>query len=80
MARVKWGGIKLGERVYSLSYADDMVHVKEDEGSMRNIMKRLERYLDGKGLALNTEKIKIVRFRKGRGRMSKVNWGGRGRR
>jgi len=63
--------VKLGEdRIYSLSYADDMVLLAEDEGSMRSM---LERYLDDKSLELNTEKTKILRFRKGGGRRKKVS-------
>jgi len=53
-----------------LSYADDMVLLAEDEGSMRSM---LERYLDDKSLELNTEKTKILRFRKGGGRRKKVS-------
>lgn len=60
MARVKWGRLKLGkEKIYSLSYADDMVLLAEDERNMRSIIDRLVRYLDVKGLMLNTEKSKI---------------------
>jgi len=33
----------------------------------------LERYLDGKNLKLNTEKMKIVRFQK-RGKRKNVGW------
>lgn len=35
-------------------------------------MERLEEYLEGKNLNLNTEKI--VRFRKGEGRMDRRDW------
>lgn len=46
--------------------------VAKKEKGMRSMIERLGRYLDGKGLELNTEKSK-VRFRKERGR-EKVKW------
>jgi len=39
---------------------------------MKSLIERMERYIDGKGLELNLEKTKIIRFKKGEG-MSKVN-------
>lgn len=67
MGRVKWG-VKLGEgRIYTLAYADMML-LAENEEEMRSMIERLEVYLDRKRLELNTEKTKIVRFRKGGGR------------
>lgn len=74
------GGAKLGgEKVYTLAYADDMVLLAEEEDEMRSMMERLERYLDKKGLELNTDKTKIMRFRKGGGRMDKRVWRWKGR-
>lgn len=75
LGKVKWGGVKIGEsRIHSLLYADDMVLLAEDEGSMRSVIGRMESYLEKKGLELNTEKSKIVRFKKGGGRDSKASW------
>lgn len=75
MGKVKWRGIMLrGERVYTLSYADDMVLLAENEGEMRSLLERLEEYLDRKRLVLNDNKTKIVRFKKGGGRMRKMDW------
>lgn len=81
MGRVKWGGVKLGEgRVYTLAYADDMVLLAGNEEEMRSMMERLEVYLDRKRMDLNTEKTKIVRFRKGGGREVKRDWRWKGKR
>jgi len=81
LRRIKWGGVKLGEeRIYSLAYADDIVLLSEEEGEMRSLMERLEKYTSRKGLELNVEKTKIVRFRRGGGRQSKVDWRWRGSR
>lgn len=51
----------------------------EEEDEMRSMMGRLEGYLGRKGLELNTGKTKIMRFRKGGGRMGKRKWLWRGR-
>lgn len=60
-------------RVYTLQYTDDMVLVTEGENEIRNIVERLEGYLNRKGLELNTNKTKIMRFRRRGKRMSKRN-------
>jgi len=80
LGKVKWGGVKLGEgKIYSLAYADDIALLAEDEGGMKCMMCRLEEYVEGKGLILNAGKSKIMRFRRGGGRMSKVNWWWKGK-
>lgn len=63
-----------GGRIFTLSYADDMVLIVEGEGDMRSMIEKLEGYIDRKGLEVNVGKTKIMRFRRGRGRKKKVNW------
>jgi len=46
---------------------------------MKNIMERMEKNLEKKSLELNVGKTKVVRFREGRGRMSKMDWWRRGK-
>lgn len=60
--------------MYTLAYADDVVLVAEEEGEIRSMMNRLEEYLDKKKLVLNVKKTKIMRMRKGDGRMRKYEW------
>lgn len=68
LRKVKWGGTRIGEeRVYSLLYADDMVLIVKKEEEMKSMLERLEGYRDKKGLEINIEKTKIVRFDRGRG-------------
>jgi len=75
LARGKWGGLKLREgKIWSLAYADDVVLVAENEDEMRSMIERVEVYIDRKGLEVNTEKIKILRFRKGGGRWKEYKW------
>lgn len=69
--------VKLGSRKLKvLGYADDLVILAEKKRRMRWLLKRLEIYMDKKGLMVNTEKTKMIRFmkegRKGRKRNSGV--------
>lgn len=68
--------MKLGRRKLKvLGYADDLVILTEEEEGMRWLMKRLETYLDRKGLMLNAEKTKMIRFgRGGGGRRRRLRW------
>lgn len=51
-------GVTIGKlRIYCPSYADDIVVLAEAE-KMRELMKRLEKYLKQKRLCLNVEKKK----------------------
>lgn len=56
-----------------LAYADNNSNIGKRRRNER-IFKRLERYCEEKGLEVNTEKTKIIRFKKeGRGG-SKIKW------
>lgn len=80
MGKVRWGGVKLGrERVYTLAYADDVVLLAEEEAEMKSIIGRFEEYLGEKRLELNAEKTKMMRFRKGKGRIRKRDWRWKGK-
>lgn len=80
MGKVKWGGIRiLDKRVYTLAYPDDIMLLSKDEEGMKSMIGRLEEYLKKKKLELNVEKTKIMRFRKGGGRLSKREWRWKGR-
>lgn len=71
MGKVRWGGVKLQkERVYTLSYADDLVLLAEKEDEMR-MLRRLKGYLKKKGLELNISKTKVMKCRKEGDRMKK---------
>lgn len=80
IARGGWEGVYLGDgKVYTLAYADDIVMLSEEEQNMKAILSRLEGYLERKGLGLNPEKTKVMKFRKGGGRIKKVDWRWKGR-
>lgn len=80
MAKGGWGRVKIGEKkIHTLAYANDVMLLAEEEQDMRSILKRLERYLDRKGIELNAEKTKIMKFRKGGGKKRKIEWRWKGK-
>lgn len=80
LGRMKWGGVRLkGKRAYSLAYADNMVLLAEEEDEMRSMIGRLEEYLERKGLELNVSKTKVMKLRRGKGRMDKRVWKWKGK-
>ena len=77
----RWGGVEVGgRRICSMAYADDLVLLAKNEEEMEGMIRRLEKYMDGKRLEVNVEKTKVVRFRKGGGRERKVDWRWKGKR
>lgn len=72
MRKGGWGVVKVrGEKIYTLLYTDDMMLLADEEDGMRCMIAKLERYLEEKGLELNVEKFKILRFSTGRRRIKK---------
>lgn len=39
-------------KIYTLAYADDIALLADDEENLKEMMERLEKYLDGKSLEL----------------------------
>ena len=62
------------EKFWTLSYADDIVLLANEEKEIKEMMRRLEKYLDRKKLVLNESKSKMMVFGKGRGRKKKETW------
>lgn len=60
--------------MYTLAYADDLLLLAEEEGGIKCMVARLERYLDRKGLELDVRKSKMMRFRKGGRREEEFHW------
>ena len=74
----RWGGVEVGgRRICSMAYADDLVLLAKNEEEMESMIRRLERYLEGKRLEVNVEKTKVVRFRMGE--EGKERWIGDGK-
>lgn len=75
LGRDELGEIRLGGRKLKvLGYADNLVILAEQEKAMRWLLRKLERYLEKKGLILNTEKTKVIRFKKREGRNRRLKW------
>lgn len=63
--QVGGGGIVVGERkVWSLTYADDIVLMTDREEELKEMLKRFEKFLKETELELNTKKAKSVVFEK----------------
>jgi len=50
-----------------------MVILAEEKQKLRSLLAILKRYLERKGLELNTEKSKVIRFKKGGKKRKKIN-------
>ena len=69
------GGVIIGNRkIMSLAYADDLVILAQKGEEMLEILKRLEIYANKRKLCLNTEKSKMMTFKKGRRRKNEPTW------
>lgn len=65
MKKVQTGEVVIGkEKVWTVSYADDVVLLANNEGGMKEMMERFGKFMKMRGLELNTEKSKIMRGRK----------------
>ncbi|KMQ84653.1 neurofilament medium polypeptide-like protein [Lasius niger] len=75
MRRGQVGEVWVGkERIWTLAYADDLVILAKSEEGMKEMLKRMERFLNKKKLQLNTDKYKMVCFKKGGGRRGEREW------
>lgn len=72
--RTDWRDNNREKKICSLEYADNVVLVATSEGELREMIRRLERYLEEKKLSLNEKKSKVMVFRKGGGRRKKTSW------
>lgn len=69
------GGLVVGnKKIWTLTYADDVVMMAETEEEMKGMMRRAKRYFEGKGLEVNEKKTKIIVFSKGGGKRKKRDW------
>lgn len=77
MTKVQGSGGTIGKRrLRSIAYADNIVLIAEDEEIME-MLKRLRKWIEGKGLELNAAKTNVMIFRKagGRRKRTELKWG-----
>lgn len=75
MKKKQEGGIVIGkEKFWTISYADDVILLARRESELKEMIKRFKKFLEKKGLNLSLDKLKILMFEKGRGRMKKKTW------
>ena len=69
MRKVNERGVRIGrEKVWTITYADDIVLVATGQTELKEMIQRFRKYTKKKKLELNTEKSKVLVFEKGRGR------------
>lgn len=81
LKRGQEGGVVIGHtKVWTLAYADDVVAVAEEEEEMKQMFKlrRLEKYFEKRKLTIKVGKTKVIRFRKGGGRLKEIQWNWKG--
>lgn len=66
-------------KVWTLNYADNIVLLAKREDKMKSMMGKLEKYIDRKGLTINAEKSRVLRFKKGGERLKKIVWRWKGK-
>lgn len=75
LRRGQAGGVLIGrEKIWSLAYADDIALLAKHPQDLKEMMGRMKRFLEGKELLLNTEKSKVITFKRGRGQKKKEEW------
>lgn len=73
--RKKLGGTVIGsEKIYSLKFADDVVLVADDKEGLGEMLKSLEKFASKNELEVNSNKTKIMIFKKGGRRGKDEKW------
>ena len=69
MRNAQEGGVRIGrKKIFSLSCADNVILLANNDTGMREMLKRFRQNIEKKGLELNIEKSKVMEFRKNGGR------------
>lgn len=75
LERGQAGGVVIGNvKIWLLAYADDIVLLAKSPEEMKEMMRRMKRYLEKRDLVLNTNKSKLMVFKKERGTKKKEKW------
>ena len=57
MKKEQTGGVMVGkEKIWTITYADDIVLIAKEEQDLKGMIRRFKRYIERKGLILSTEK------------------------
>lgn len=69
------GGVMVGnKKIWTITYADDIVLLAYGEQELKSMLKRFKKYLKKKEMLLSTEKTKILVFENGKGRKREWKW------
>ncbi|XP_043494714.1 trichohyalin-like [Polistes fuscatus] len=78
MRKGQEGGCRVGnEKVWSVSYADDIVLIADREEELKGMLGRFKKYLERKKMILSETKTKIIVFEKRKGKDRLWKWGDR---
>ncbi|XP_043501615.1 uncharacterized protein LOC122523806 [Polistes fuscatus] len=78
MRKGQEGGCRVGnEKVWSVSYADDIVLIADREEELKGMIRRFKKYLEKKKMILSDTKTKIMVFEKRKGKDRLWKWGDR---
>lgn len=58
-------------KIWTITYADDIVLLASKEEDLKRMMKRFKKYLERKELVLSVEKSKVIVFENRKGRKKK---------
>lgn len=66
MRKKQTRGVIVGKKkIWTITYADDIVLLVKDKEDLKVMMKRFKKYLERKNLVLSAEKSKVMVFQKG---------------
>ena len=69
------GGTVVGnQKIFCVKFADDVAIVADHEKGLSEILRELENHCDKNDLEVNTDKSKIIKFKKGGRRGKKQEW------
>lgn len=69
------GGVVIGNmKIWTISYADDIILLANSETELAYMIKRFKKYLKEKELTLSPDKSKVIIFKKGRGQKDTWSW------
>jgi hypothetical protein len=75
LRKAQAAGVVVGrEKVWSLTFADDMVIVAKSEREMKEMMRNLEKYVRKKKLEVNVEKTKMMVFNEKKRKNEESEW------
>lgn len=75
LRRGRAGGVVIGrEKIWSLAYVDDIIRLAKNAQDLKEMLGRMNLYLERKDLVLNGGKLKVVVFKRKKRQKKKEEW------